>query len=159
MTTMTRQQRRAKERQIVKNANDDNTVDSTGLLSFGAMYRDDVAEGTRIIFTIEEGHMTPYELSMWTKDTAENMSKQFAKYTKEELFEILENQVKMFNTFFCGGHPRDMEKGVMRARATDEFYKNAIAQTALIYYMQNIRKVLKSDNHNGMWYGHNLRRA
>lgn len=149
---MTRQQRRAEQRRKAKAG-----LQSVGLLQFGVLYKADSNQGIQMVFGIEEGQMSPFELSQWTKDTAENMKKEMDKFSKEDLIDILENQVKMFKSIFFKDYNNDKQE--FKTKVDETFYKNAIALSGLIYYMEKIRKVLKPDNFNGLFYGHNLKQG
>lgn len=146
---MTRQQRRAEQRRKEKAG-----LKSVGLLQFGVLYNADSSEGIQMVFGIEKDQMSPFELSQWTKDTAENMTKPMDKFSNKDVFAILENQIKMFKQRFFKDYSNDKKQ--FMAKVDNEFYKHAVAICALVFYMQKIRQILKPDNFNGLFYGHNL---
>ena len=147
---MTRQQRRAEQRKRAKAG-----IQSVGLLQFGVLYKADSNKGIQMVFGIEEGQLSPFELSQWTKDTAENMKESMDKFSNKDLIAILENQVKSFKSMFFKEYDNDNQE--FKAKVNGTFYKNAIALSGLVYYMEKIRKILKPDNFNGLFYGHNLK--
>lgn len=149
---MTRQQRRAEQRRKAKAG-----LHSVGLLNFGVLYKSDTNEGIQMVFGIEEGQMSPFELSQWTKDSAKNMKEPMDKFSKEDVFDILQDNINKFKQKFFKEYRNDKQEFV--AKVDNEFYINAVAICALVYYMEKIRKILKPDNFNGLVYGHNLKQG